>query len=255
MKSDEPAVGACYIFMFALPRLSAAFVVVAAFSAVLAKQGFAACLLCFLSDWIYETAKAHFHRVIVHAINFAVCCADMGALTPAERTKRYKKRHPERFAAGKAKSDRSYRIRNAEKVKDQLRAYYLRTRENQLEDARNRRLNNPGLEREKRKRYYLKHPEKRRQAKVRSEINRRAKKLKSGGRIGVLLYDKLYVLQKGRCVVCRDAFEKMDMDHIFPLALGGSNAEENIQLLCSLCNNRKHVKHPVDFMQANGYLL
>lgn len=45
------------------------------------------------------------------------------------------------------------------------------------------------------------------------------------------------------------------MDHIMPLALGGTNTDDNIQLLCPTCNRSKHAKHPVDFMQQRGFLL
>lgn len=40
-----------------------------------------------------------------------------------------------------------------------------------------------------------------------------------------------------------------------PLAKGGEHTPFNIQLLCPRCNVRKSAKHPVDFMQENGYLL
>lgn len=33
------------------------------------------------------------------------------------------------------------------------------------------------------------------------------------------------------------------------------NADENVQLLCSRCNLSKGAKHPVEFMQSQGYLL
>lgn len=45
------------------------------------------------------------------------------------------------------------------------------------------------------------------------------------------------------------------IDHIMPLALGGSNTDDNIQLLRQRCNNQKCAKHPVDFMQSRGFLL
>jgi 5-methylcytosine-specific restriction endonuclease McrA len=45
------------------------------------------------------------------------------------------------------------------------------------------------------------------------------------------------------------------MDHIIPLALGGANTDDNIQLLRATCNLQKHTKHPIDFMQQRGYLL
>ena len=45
------------------------------------------------------------------------------------------------------------------------------------------------------------------------------------------------------------------LDHIMPLALGGSNTDDNIQLLRARCNLQKRAKHPVDFMRERGYLI
>lgn len=43
----------------------------------------------------------------------------------------------------------------------------------------------------------------------------------------------------GRCVKC-GCQERLEYDHIIPLAKGGSNTERNIQLLCETCNRSKH---------------
>jgi len=47
----------------------------------------------------------------------------------------------------------------------------------------------------------------------------------------------------------------IEVDHIYPIALGGTNEGSNLQLLCRFCNRSKGAKHPVDYMQKRGFLL
>lgn len=46
---------------------------------------------------------------------------------------------------------------------------------------------------------------------------------------------------EGKCVQC-ESRERLEFDHIVPIAAGGSNTVRNIQLLCELCNRRKSDK-------------
>ena len=84
--------------------------------------------------------------------------------------------------------------------------------------------------------------------------NRRAREV--GGRLSPGIEAKLFKLQRGRCACCGLPLGKgYHMDHVMPLALGGTNTDDNMQLLRGSCNLSKHAKHPVDFMQTKGLLL
>ncbi len=51
---------------------------------------------------------------------------------------------------------------------------------------------------------------------------------------------RLFVWQRdrGSCVRCGSR-EKLEFDHIIPVADGGSSTERNVQLLCEPCNRVK----------------
>lgn len=61
----------------------------------------------------------------------------------------------------------------------------------------------------------------------------------------------LYNKADGRCVLCGKAIklEDMTVDHIKPIAMGGSNGVENLQCTCSACNSFKGSVLPEDFFE------
>lgn len=86
--------------------------------------------------------------------------------------------------------------------------------------------------------------------------NRRSRKRDTGGKLSRGIAEKLLKLQKGKCACCGKSLgSDYHLDHIMPLALGGMNVDNNIQLLRAECNRQKHAKHPVDFMRQRGFLL
>lgn len=90
--------------------------------------------------------------------------------------------------------------------------------------------------------------------------NRRARQKSSLGTHTALDVQKLYVLQKGRCANCNRKTNQGNrknyhVDHVMPLALGGGNGPDNLQILCPRCNLEKRAKHPDAWAKENGRLL
>lgn len=62
--------------------------------------------------------------------------------------------------------------------------------------------------------------------------------------------------QKFKCAECKISIRKIrHIDHIVPLARGGTNWPSNLQGLCPTCNVRKGCIDPIEFAQMNWRLL
>ena len=81
--------------------------------------------------------------------------------------------------------------------------------------------------------------------------NRRAQE--QNGKLSPDLALSLYLTQEGKCACCDQPLgDTYHLDHIMPLALGGTNTDGNIQLLLPHCNRRKSAKHPDDWLTQLG---
>jgi len=135
-----------------------------------------------------------------------------------------------------------------------------KNQESTRESSRNQRAKKPEEYCLAARNLYAKNKEKIKAQSVISHNNRRARKLYGGGTLSKNLFQKLMVLQKGKCAICHKDLNKLEkrkihLDHIMPLALGGANEDYNIQLLCQTCNSKKSAKDPIAYMQSLGKLL
>jgi 5-methylcytosine-specific restriction endonuclease McrA len=162
-------------------------------------------------------------------------------------------------------ASKEYRLKNKHRLdnpdcKVMIAARGLRYRENNKDKVKARkaayRNNNKELIKIKDAiygaKYHKSHP-----WAVRIRVNRR-RVLKdiNGGILSKNIIPKLFKLQKGLCPCCKESLSNAyHLDHIIPLYLGGTNSDDNVQLLRATCNLQKGIKHPIDFMQGRGFLL
>ena len=156
----------------------------------------------------------------------------------------YRAANKEKIAAQRA----SYRVRNKVGIAEYLAAYYAANKQRSASYC----AENKEKIAARKSAYDAAHPEKRRVYKQ----NRRARKLKNGGRLTYGLAEKLLMLQRGRCACCGKMLKgEYHLDHIVPLSRGGANEDCNIQLLSPYCNMSKGAKDPLYFMQQKGFLI
>lgn len=103
-------------------------------------------------------------------------------------------------------------------------------------------------------------PEEKKEAKATARRNRKARERAAVGKLSKGIRKLLYEAQQGKCPVCKsklilDGAKKCHIDHVVPLSAGGTNTDDNVQLLCFECNVSKGAKNSVEFMQSRGFLL
>ncbi|MGR9056053.1 HNH endonuclease [Rhizobium leguminosarum] len=85
---------------------------------------------------------------------------------------------------------------------------------------------------------------------------RRARIAGSEGKHTAADIEEIHARQKYKCAECGvSTKKKKHVDHIMPLALGGSNWPSNLQILCPFCNDSKGAKHPIDWAKRKGRLI
>lgn len=135
----------------------------------------------------------------------------------------------------------AYRAANHEKLKEQAVEY--RAANSEKIKARMAAYNKANLE----------------QHAARSR-GRRARASSAEGKHTAADVSAIFEKQHGLCANClcklfKSGKKKYHVDHIMPLALGGSNWPSNLQCLCPTCNLSKGAKHPDEWANENGRLL
>lgn len=76
--------------------------------------------------------------------------------------------------------------------------------------------------------------------------NRRARRASAEGTHTLDEVTNLLYIQDNKCACCKAELtdNTRELDHIMPLALGGTNYISNLQWLCQFCNSTKNATHP-----------
>lgn len=145
-----------------------------------------------------------------------------------------------------------YKNKNPQKIKDNIKNWKKKNKKRHSELNKKSRLKNI-LHCQAKCREYAK---KNKDVNLRAKHKRRSKLNNAGGYYTKEDIVRIAYLQKNKCAGCSvDVSIKKHIDHIIPIAKGGTSWPRNIQLLCPQCNHSKHAKDPIDWARERGMLL
>ncbi len=219
-------------------------------------------------------AAGHIAERYVSSYMCSACCVEILQKRykdnpDKERARAKQLRHldPEKARATSAK----YRRSNPEKRRAAVKRWRAANPDKVREMARRARLKRDPAATEKSRRKWLAVPENKASRSVSIKAwraanpdksraitrNRRARIAGAQGAHTAADLKEILEAQGHRCAYCRADLRKTakHVDHIVPLARGGSNGRANLQYLCAPCNQAKNAKDPADFARSIGLLL
>lgn len=131
---------------------------------------------------------------------------------------------------------------NTEKVNEKNRRWNEANKEKVAQAASRWVAQNPEKARANAREWQARNPEKMKAARRLQSVRRRALNRGAAGSFTVIEWNNLCVHYGNKCLSCGAIDKPLTIDHVVPLAKGGSNSIENIQPLCQHCNNVKRTK-------------
>ena len=138
--------------------------------------------------------------------------------------------------SGQAKA---YRDAHPEMIRESTRKTFAKNKDKYNEQRRERRKRDPTVAQMYRAsvtKWKETNRDEWRKRKREEQSKRRAKE--KGEKVD---YDAVYLRDNGICYLCGLGVtrEEAQFDHVIPIAMGGSSAVDNLQILCGPCNRRK----------------
>lgn len=187
------------------------------------------------ADKVKEQARAYREKNPEKVKEFGRVWREANAEKDKERHRAYRERNAEKIK----EFNRAYRERNAEKIKESGRDYYKRNLDKVKEAGRDWRERNPEKRKDIDRAYREAYPEKGRAA----ERRRRERKAAAPGYATDAQVAARCAMFGNKCWVCGAPAEAID--HVKPLAAGGSGWPCNLRPICGSCNSRKGAKWPI----------
>ena len=177
-------------------------------------------------------------------------------MTPAERTKRWREKNPER-----AKEVQERYTKNHPGIRQEIsRNFYRRNAESEKKRSVEWRIKNLDKARAHNRKSWHKNREVNLQRKKVWNQNNKDKILEKEHRRRALVNNcttykitkkDLRRIKRGPCMACGST-ESIQMDHIIPLSRGGSHGIGNLQPLCKPCNISKNARFMTEWRKSVG---
>lgn len=194
-----------------------------------------------------------------------VCLSEYGRRWQ-EKNKEHSKKYRQENREKRAEQQRTRIAASRDRYKAYFRAYYEANKERYREQTRLRDIANKERRAETKRLWAIRNRDHvnahaREYRRVNPEVfrmiahRRRARAKQSGVSYSLKDVQRQYAAQRGKCYYCGvKVGDIYHVDHVVPLARGGTNSPENLVIACPPCNQSKSNKLPHEWPQGGRLL-